>query len=262
MASRWAMATASMSERRQALAALAASRSGSGEGRGWKRAVLIVLCLLLATGFAAWALGFFSKPRELVALARLVDDEITKLNQAARTGTPVDAAAGVGAVLDETKTVHLDAGKARRLLQVVWTRCVLDLVVAQTPEVAAFSAPEQDRRRAAFAAADTSQVAAGRLRVQRAWAEWVNDTRNQHPDQERLVAREAAKRSRHKALRELFEEAPDLLKALRPCWTMSPLVVSQLLPAVAGIFDVGGSCLVSPATTARRARRPPRPRRT
>jgi uncharacterized membrane protein YgcG len=97
------MATASMSDRRQALAALAASRSGSGEGRGWKRAALIILILLLAAAFAAWALGFFSPPRELVALERLVDVEITKLNEAARAGTPVDAAAGFGAVMQQMR---------------------------------------------------------------------------------------------------------------------------------------------------------------
>ena len=32
-------------------------------------------------------------------------------------------------------------------------------------------------------------------------------------------------------MRDLFRDAPDVLPALKPCWAMSPLVVSQLLPA-------------------------------
>ena len=38
-------------------------------------------------------------------------------------------------------------------------------------------------------------------------------------------------------IRELFQAAPHVLGAVKPCWAMSPLVVSQLLPAER-CFDV------------------------
>ena len=38
-------------------------------------------------------------------------------------------------------------------------------------------------------------------------------------------------------IRKLVEHAPDVLLALRPCWAMSPLVVSRMLPA-ARLFDL------------------------
>ena len=58
--------------------------------------------------------------------------------------------------------------------------------------------------------------------------------------QERLIRGEALKRRRKGRLtaRRLFEAAPELLTALKPCWAMSPLVVSQMLPADRQHFDV------------------------
>ena len=37
---------------------------------------------------------------------------------------------------------------------------------------------------------------------------------------------------------QLFAAAPDVMTALKPCWAMSPLVVSQLLPGDRPYFDV------------------------
>lgn len=147
-------------------------------------------------------------------------------------------AAGLEPIVDAVRADRLGAVSATELLQTVWARSLLEHISAVDPDIGAFTVQEQDRRRDAYADADRRQIDAGRQRVQRAWAEWVHDVRDQHRDQEQLLAREAAKKTRHKGLRELFAEAPDLLQALRPCWTMSPLVVSQLLPAVAGSFDV------------------------
>jgi very-short-patch-repair endonuclease len=146
--------------------------------------------------------------------------------------------AGLDPVLASVRSTGCDASTAAALLQAVWVRCVLEHIAASDPNVGAFTVEEQDRRREAYVRADRAHIDAGRQRVQRAWAEWVHDVRSTHRDQEQLLAREAAKKTRHKALRDLFAEAPELLQALRPCWTMSPLVVSQLLPSLAGIFDV------------------------
>ncbi|MGH7879714.1 MAG: AAA domain-containing protein, partial [Candidatus Binataceae bacterium] len=61
---------------------------------------------------------------------------------------------------------------------------------------------------------------------------------NAHQDQEALIRREAAKKTKHLPFRKLLAQAPDVLTALRPCWFASPLSVSELMPAARKYFDV------------------------
>ena len=66
------------------------------------------------------------------------------------------------------------------------------------------------------------------------------------PDQENIkkssgwgvLRRELQKTRRHKPVRKLLEEAPDVLTSLTPCFMMSPLSVAQYLPADQALFDV------------------------
>ena len=66
------------------------------------------------------------------------------------------------------------------------------------------------------------------------------------PDQENVtktsgwgvLRRELQKTRRHKPVRKLLEEAPDVLTSLTPCFMMSPLSVAQYLPAHQALFDV------------------------
>ncbi len=53
-----------------------------------------------------------------------------------------------------------------------------------------------------------------------------------------ILRRELQKQRRHKPVRKLLEEAPDVLRALTPCFMMSPLSVAQYLPAEQALFDV------------------------
>ena len=52
-----------------------------------------------------------------------------------------------------------------------------------------------------------------------------------------MIRKQAALRRRHLPLRRLLDQASDVLFAIKPCWAMSPLMVSQVLP-VARLFDV------------------------
>ena len=58
------------------------------------------------------------------------------------------------------------------------------------------------------------------------------------PTRRRWIKREAAKKCAPPAVRETFRKAPEVMTALKPCWAMSPLVVSQVLPADRPYFDV------------------------
>jgi hypothetical protein len=53
-----------------------------------------------------------------------------------------------------------------------------------------------------------------------------------------VLAAEARKKSRHLSVRELFTRTPDVLTAVKPCWAMSPLLVSQILPGDKQYFDL------------------------
>ncbi|BCW53651.1 hypothetical protein StoSoilB19_10250 [Arthrobacter sp. StoSoilB19] len=52
-----------------------------------------------------------------------------------------------------------------------------------------------------------------------------------------VIAHEANKKSRHKPIRRLLEETGSIVQGLKPCFMMSPLSVSQYLPA-GFVFDV------------------------
>ncbi|KAA0232042.1 MAG: hypothetical protein EDM74_13910 [Armatimonadetes bacterium] len=76
------------------------------------------------------------------------------------------------------------------------------------------------------------------MRVRRICAEQAVAMQDARPDDAALVRAEAAKKRRHLPIRSLFSAAPEVLTALKPCWAMSPLVVSQILPSDEPHFDV------------------------
>lgn len=53
-----------------------------------------------------------------------------------------------------------------------------------------------------------------------------------------VLRRELQKKTRHKSVRTLIEEIPEVLTSLAPCMMMSPLSVAQYLPTEQDLFDV------------------------
>ena len=88
-----------------------------------------------------------------------------------------------------------------------------------------------------FRARDAEHLAANRARVRSAWARRLRDTVDKHPLQARVIRKQAALRRGHLPLRRLLDQTSDVLFALKPCWAMSPLMVSQVLP-LTRLFDV------------------------
>ncbi|MHB1710056.1 MAG: AAA domain-containing protein [Acidimicrobiales bacterium] len=105
------------------------------------------------------------------------------------------------------------------------------------PAVGTFDGAAASRNVAEFAEADRAHIASGPRRVRRAVAERITATRDQYPEQSQLVTKQASLMRRFMPMRDLYQAAPDVLGALKPCWAMSPLVVSQLLP-MQRCFDV------------------------
>lgn len=100
------MATAAMSDKRRAVAALAAERDGHGtSGRLWKRAAAAVAILALLTITILWFLGFFSTPKPVAEIRQFVDQQVAQLERAGRGEVPFETGSGFGAVMGKRREV-------------------------------------------------------------------------------------------------------------------------------------------------------------
>jgi very-short-patch-repair endonuclease len=118
-----------------------------------------------------------------------------------------------------------------------WYRALLDQIRVRDPDYAAEESGALDELASDFRRYDAEHLAANRARVRGVWARRLRETVDQHPLQARVIRKQAALRRGHLPLRRLLDQAGDVLFALKPCWAMSPLMVSQVLP-LARLFDL------------------------
>jgi very-short-patch-repair endonuclease len=140
-------------------------------------------------------------------------------------------------LVEEISQRHLSADDARGCLEHVWLSSILETVMFTDRRVGAFDGPAQLRTVATFSAADREHIGSTGLRVRRAVAENATRVRDEYPRESDVIEHQARLKRGHLPIRQLFERAPHVLGALRPCWAMSPLVVAQLLP-LDTVFDV------------------------
>lgn len=177
---------------------------------------------------------------EIVAdLAALVDDfaTLTRLPRVTELRASLEAR-GLGPLLREAANRGLS--RPGTLESLAWLRgkSILEHVAAVDRRIGAFDGAVHNAHVEEFVAADRTHIESGPERVKRAVAEVALRARNEHPDQEAILQRNARRRRHHTSIRDLMQQAPDVLLALRPCWVMSPLVVAQLLPGGRPFFDV------------------------
>ena len=111
-----------------------------------------------------------------------------------------------------------------------WLHSILDHLSLTDLSVGSFSAEAQQKAVREFSDGDRHHIETTSARVRRAYAENTVRARDQFKDQAALVQHQAKLKRRHLPVRDFVRNAPDVLLALKPCWAMSPLVVSQLLP--------------------------------
>ena len=171
-------------------------------------------------------------------LARLVADQETawKLPRLYELGTAFDQM-GLGQLLDELARQEATASLAAAAFDQAWYASILDQIRVRDPRYAAHRGGALDEIASDFRARDVQHLAANRARVRRAWAQQLRDAQDRHPLQARVIRKQAALRRGHLPLRRLLDQTSDVLFALKPCWAMSPLMVSQVLPATR-LFDV------------------------
>lgn len=118
-----------------------------------------------------------------------------------------------------------------------WHASVLGAIASSDPRIGAIKADNLDKLEQEFQQGDREHLASTPRRVLRAWAEQAVTARNDFPDQATVVTTQARLKRKFLPPRDLFQAAPDVLLAMKPCWAMSPLVVSHVLPAKP-LFDV------------------------
>lgn len=173
-----------------------------------------------------------------VRLQALLGDAQTlyKLPELSRLRTALRGA-GLWPVVEEIAHRHLSREQALDCLEQVWLGSILDTVSIGDQWIGAFDGQAHLHSVTEFKAADRAHIATTAQRVRRAVAENATRVRDKYPQESEVIQHQAHLKRGHMAMRQLFQAAPHVLGALRPCWAMSPLVVSQLLPAQR-CFDV------------------------
>lgn len=111
--------------------------------------------------------------------------------------------------------------------------------VINDDEVLRVSTPEHTAAIKKFRAVDEAfqQTTADYIRARlRGQVPSQEDTK--HGSQWGILQRKLQKKARHKPVRQLVQEIPDVLTTLAPCLMMSPLSIAQYLPAEQSLFDV------------------------
>ena len=146
-------------------------------------------------------------------------------------------AAGLEAFIVELEGREAEEEVVTSTLRWTWGRSILDRLAITDRLVEGFSADKHDKAVSDFKAGDKAHVETTAGRVRRLCAEQAASARDRFPRQSEIMEHQARLKRRHMPVRDLVRDTADVLLALKPCWAMSPLVVSQLLPAKT-YFDV------------------------
>lgn len=143
-------------------------------------------------------------------------------------------AMGLGPLLEDLRLRRVPMQRVGEELDLAWWSTVLRSIAEQDLGYGNHDGDQLRTLVSEYRLADRAWLAAGVPRVRRAVAEQTLAAAATHPDQ---VERLRASADRPTSLSELATTCPDLLRAARPCWTVSPLLVPQVV-APETRFDV------------------------
>ncbi len=144
---------------------------------------------------------------------------------------------GLGSLITEFEAAQCDPLDAANETEYSLLASVLELLEATDERLQLTASTSLDQQVAAFQEADRDHIDGNAERVKRLVSERLYEVRDKYSSQDSFLQTEINKKRSLKPFRELVASASDLLFAYKPCWAMSPLVVSQTLPAER-IFDV------------------------
>jgi very-short-patch-repair endonuclease len=146
-------------------------------------------------------------------------------------------AAGLDELVSEMEKRSMSEEVAICTFRFVRLQSILDALSLSDRLVEGFNVDKHERAIDDFRREDYEHIETTAARIRRLCAEQAAATRDAHGEQSEIVEHQARLKSRHKPVRDLVRETAEVLLALKPCWAMSPLVVSQLLPAKT-YFDI------------------------
>ncbi|HEY8844355.1 MAG TPA: AAA domain-containing protein [Gaiellaceae bacterium] len=163
-------------------------------------------------------------------------------------------AAGLGEFIAEMQGRAVSEETAIKTFRFVWLQSILDTLALSDRLVEGFNPSKHEKAVDDFRKGDREHLETTSGRIRRLCAEQTARTRDEQRDQSEIVEHQARLKRRHMPVRDLVRETADVLLALKPCWAMSPLVVSQLLPPKtyfdAVIFDEASQVTPSDAIPA------------
>ncbi len=145
---------------------------------------------------------------------------------------------GVGPVLRMSTPGDRRSTDLGGLAMRVFAASAIDAITWQEPELGMFDGDRHRKRGERFVELDGRHLVTTTQRVMREVAARGAAALAEHVREAALVRHEAGLKSLHMPVRQLIARAPNVVKALRPCWAMSPLLVSRMLPATRDLFDV------------------------
>ncbi len=186
------------------------------------------------------ASGLRGTPVQITERLRALRDDngtLGALPELHRLRTALNAA-GLEALVDELESWRADVDGGLATFDYCVAASISDEIRLSDQRAGAFNGGEHTNCAKEFRSADSRHISSTAQRVRRLVAERAVRVEDDQVDQASVIRREAAKKTRHRPVRETFASAPEVMTAVKPCWVMSPLVVSQILPNDKPYFDV------------------------
>lgn len=156
---------------------------------------------------------------------------------------------GFGGVLEELSKEQRSPEVIAQSLEYAALEAWVDECVRADARLSRYHAEHRDSAVAGFKGLDRAVIGDAHARVIDRCNERAPKSLTSRPAQ--VITREAQKKTRHKPVRQLMDEAGSLIQELKPCFMMSPLSVSQYLPPSMRfdvvIFDEASQVLPSDA---------------
>jgi very-short-patch-repair endonuclease len=169
----------------------------------------------------------------------LADRETASRIPAIRESAAILRAAGFGPLLDELVDQRASVERAREAVALCWLQSLLGHIEADDLRMRHLGRLQQDEVVARYRQLDHRHIEATPRRIRRQAAEAAIRAEDFYREEALALKAAVRRRQRIAPLREIFARSPNVITAWAPCWTMSPLLVSQMLPA-AGVqpFDL------------------------
>ncbi|MDW5564365.1 MAG: DUF4011 domain-containing protein [Methanomassiliicoccus sp.] len=148
---------------------------------------------------------------------------------------------GLGGIIDLGRRKQLPVGDLVGAYERRFFKAWLDQVYAEDPHLRDFRSDEYAQTIALFRRLDERQMDIAQRRLRNLLSlrrEEALRPQGPYSNEVGALRHEAAKKKRFKQIRQLFQECPHVILALKPCLLMSPLSVSQYLDPDAVRFDL------------------------